>query len=99
MENLKQYLIEEIVNEIRSMEEEIKKSDEDISILEARIKVEKTMLNLDLPEKISEDTKYSVEALEGMLMMEKNHNEELKKDFEAARYRKKAIEKFEEGEL
>ena len=34
-----------------------------------------------------------------MLIMEKNKNAELKKEFEILRYRSQVIRKFEEGEL
>ena len=100
MENLKQYLLEDTTREIKAKEEEVRKSDEELKVLESRIKVENKMSEMkDIPEEIAEDVKYSAEALESMLMMEKDRNVELKKDLKVLNYRKQAINKFEDEEL
>jgi len=100
MINLKQYLIEDTNKKIKEIEEEIKKSDEESALLEAKLKVENKMSNMkDIPEEIEEDVKYSAQALESMFFVEKNKNTELKKELELLRYRKQVINKFEDGEL
>lgn len=101
MENIKQQLLDEIINELKEKENEIKKSSEEIKLLEARIKVEKIFFELkDITEEIREDVKYSLEALEGMLILERNKNTQLKRDFEVLRIRKQVIrDKFEEGDF
>ena len=100
MENLKQYLIEDTNKKIKETEEEVRNSDEELKVLEAKLKVEEKFLEIkDIPEGIKEDIKYSVEAIKGMIQMEKDKNGELKKEFEILRYRKQVINKFEDEEL
>ncbi len=101
MENIKQHLLDGTVNELKEKDGEIKKSDEEIELLTAKIKVEKRFFELkDITDEIREDVKYSLEALEGMLMMEKDKNSQLKKEFEVLRIRKQVIrDKFEEGDF
>ena len=100
MKNIKQQLIDEIVAKLKEIEQEIKSSDDELKILEAKLKVENQFSKMnDLKEDLKEDVKYSVIALEGMLVMESNRNAELKKDFEILRFRKQVINKFEDGEL
>jgi hypothetical protein len=43
--------------------------------------------------------KYSVQALEGMLMMEQQKNAELRQDLQISKYRLAVIDKFGDGEL
>ena len=100
MKNLKQTLIDEPKNQMEEIEKKIEESDKETELLEAKLKVEKKMLEMrDLPEGIAEDVKYSVQALEGMLQMEKNSNAEFKKEFEILRYRSQVIRKFDDMEL
>ncbi len=100
MENLKQYLIEEIDKEIKEKEVEIKNSDEELKILEAKFKVEKKLSEMkDIYEEIKEDVKYSVGAIKDMILMEKNRNVELRKELKMLQARKQVINKFEDGEL
>lgn len=100
MENLKQRLTEEINKEIKEKEEEIKNSGQELEILEARLKVEKKLSEIeDVSEEIKEDIKYSIQAIEGTILMEKERNAELKKEFEVLKYRKQIIGRFEDGEL
>jgi len=100
MKNIKQHLIDEIKIRIEQTQKELEESDEEPKILEAKLKVENKFSKMtDLKEDLKEDVKYSVQALEGMLIMEKNKNAELKKEFEILRYRSQVIRKFEEGEL
>lgn len=101
MENIKQQLLDCTVNELKEKEAEIKKSGEEIELLTAKIKVEKRFFGMkDISDEIREDVKYSLEALEGMLTMEKDRINQLKKDFEILRIRKKIIkDKFEEGDF
>jgi exonuclease VII large subunit len=100
MENLKQYLPENTTREIEAKEEEVRKSNEELEVLESRIKVENKMSTMkDIPEEIAEDVKYSAEALESMLIMEKDRNAELEKELKVLNYRKQVINKFEDGEL
>src|SRR3989338_3810189 len=100
MKNLKQTLIDETKNQMEEIEKKIEESDKETELLEAKLKVEKKMLEMrDLPEGIAEDVKYSVQALEGMLQMEKNSNAEFKKEFEILRYRSQVIRKFDDMEL
>ena len=53
----------------------------------------------DIPEELEEDVKYSIQALENMLAMEKNRNEGLKKELKMLQYRKQVINKFEEEDF
>lgn len=85
MENIKQYLKEKIQNQIKNIEAEIKKSDEELEIFEMDLKVEKKILEMQdvdmfLDAECKEDVKYSIEAIENMFTMEGSKNEELKKD-------------------
>lgn len=101
MTNLKQYLIEEITNEIVAKEGEIQESDHELEMLGAKLKVENKALGMqDLKEHLKEDFKYSAQALEGMVTQEQQKNTELKKDFEMLKYRKAVIEsQFSDNEL
>jgi len=100
MENKKQYLAEENKKEIERTNEEIKKSDEELEVLEARLKIEKKFSEMeDIDGNIKEDIKYSVQALEDMILMEKDKNSELKKDLQILIARKQVISKFEEEDL
>ncbi len=101
MENIKQYLKDETREKIEKTEKEIEESNKELAILEAKLKVEKRLEKLKdgLDENLKEDVKYSVYALEDMLRMEKNRNEELKKDFQTLRVRKKVIDNFEEEDF
>lgn len=100
MANQKKNLLEENKKEIEKLKKEIEKSDSEIDFFCAKLKVENKMaLMEDAPKDIEENIKYSAQALESMLLMEKNRNAELKKDFEILNYRKKVINKFEDEEL
>jgi hypothetical protein len=100
MENIKQHLLGDTISEFKAKEAEIKKSDEEIKILEAKIKVEKRFFELkDITEEMREDVKYSLQALEGMAMMEKERNANLRKELEMLRVRKQVINKFEEEDF
>lgn len=100
MTSLKQHLIEDTDKKIKETEEEIKKSDEELNILESKLKVERRMSEMeDIPEGIEEGIKYSIQAIESMILMEKDRNAELKKELEILRYRKQVINKFEDREL
>jgi len=100
MENIKQYLKDEIRKEIEETEKEIEESNKELVILEAKIKVEEKMARLkDLKEELEDDVKYGVIALKEILLMEKNRNDELKKDFEIMRVRRKVIDNFEKEDL
>lgn len=100
MGNLKQRLLEDTTREIKVKEGEVRKSDEELKVLESRLEVENKMSAMkDIPEEIVEDVKYSVEALKSMLMMEKDRNAELKKELKVLNYRKQVINKFEDEEL
>jgi len=101
MKNTKQYLIKETDREIAGREKEVKKSDEELEILNARLKVEKKSLGMkDIKEDLKEDFKYSVIALQDMIAMEENKNFELKKDLEILKYRKEVINsQFSDNEL
>jgi len=100
MENIKEYLKKEIAGEIEEIEKEIKESDRDIRIWEARVKVEKKLATFtDLDEDMESNVKYGTIALEDFLLMEKNRNKELKNERKLIIRRKKSIDQFEEEEL
>jgi hypothetical protein len=100
MKNKKQYLVEMVDREILGYEKEVKESDKELESLELRLKVEKELIKVkDLEKEIKEDVKYSVLALENILVMENNKNIDLKKELKIAKYRKGVIEKFKKGEL
>ncbi len=100
MENLKQYLIEDVNKKIEEADEEIKESNEELEILESKLKVEEKFLSMkDIEKEIKEDVKYSVQAIGNMMVMEKNRNIKLKKDLKILQFRKKVIDKFEDEEL
>ncbi|MCX6719829.1 MAG: hypothetical protein NTV36_01865 [Candidatus Staskawiczbacteria bacterium] len=68
--------------------------------MEARVKVEKRFFELkDIKEGMREDVKYSLQALESMVMMEKERNFELRKESELLRARKQVINMFESGDF
>ena len=101
MTNLKQHLIEEATNNITAKEREINESDQELTVLSAKLKVENKTLGMqDLKEHLKEDFKYSAQALDGMLTQEQHRNAELKKELEMLKYRKAVIEsQFSENEL
>lgn len=101
MTNIKQHLIDEAVNEITVKEREIQESDKELEILNARLIVEKKAEGMkDIKEHLKEDFKYSIQALESMIVMEQNKNFTLKKDMEMLKYRKAVIEsQFSDNEL
>ena len=96
MEDLKQQLLDDTIRGVKEKEEEIEKSNKEIEFLEARVKVEKRFFELkDIKEEMKEDVKYSLQALESMVMMEKERNSELRKESELLRVRKQVINMFE----
>lgn len=101
MTNLKQHLIDEAMNEIAVKESEIQESDGELKVLNARLTVEKKTAGMkDIKKDLKEDFKYSIQALEGMITMERNRNSELKKEMEMLKYRKAVIEsQFSDNEL
>lgn len=101
MKNIKQHLADENKNNIADKEKEIGESDEELTILRARLKVEKKSLDMkDIRESLKEDFIYSAQALESMLAMEGNRNSELKRGLEILKYRKAVIEsQFSDEEL
>jgi len=100
MTNLKQTLIDETKKRVEELEKEIEESGKEVELLEAKLKVESKMASMkDLPQEVAEDVKYSVQALESMLQMEKNRNTELQKEFEILRHRSQVIRKFDDVEL
>ncbi|MFH1759424.1 MAG: hypothetical protein ABH822_02620 [Patescibacteria group bacterium] len=100
MSDFKQRFFGEVEAEVKKVMEEIEESEREIKDLESKIKVERKMSESDnLKEEIAEDIKYSVQALESMLLMEENRKAELERGFEMARLRKETIKKFEEVEL
>lgn len=100
MGNIKQYLKDKISKNIEETEKQIEESNKELRILEAELKVEKKFSELeDIAEVIKDDVKYSVQAIESMLAMEQNKNEELKKELKILRTRKQVIDKFEEEDF
>lgn len=100
MTNMKQRLTDESKNEVAAEEREIKISDEELETLEAKIKVENKFLKMkDIKDDLKDQVKYSVQALEGMLMMEQQKNAELRQDLQISKYRLAVIDKFGDGEL
>lgn len=101
MTNVKQHLIDETTNEIATKEKEIQESDKELEILNAKLIVEKKAEGMkDIKEHLKEDFKYSIQALESMIVMEQNKNFALKKDMEMLKYRKAVIEsQFSDNEL
>ncbi|SRR4030042_2471092 len=100
MENIKEYLKKEILEEIQKIQGDIKKSNEEIKIWEAKIKVEERLEDFkDLNEEMENDVKYGILALKDFLLMERNKIEELNKEFELLRRRKQVLDKFEEQDL
>lgn len=101
MKNLKQHLIDQAVAEIAAKENEIKASDEELTVLGARLKVEKKTLGMqDLKEHLKESFTYSLQGLETVIAQEQQQNAELKKDLEMLKYRKAVIDsQFTDTEL
>lgn len=101
MENIKQYLIEEITGSITAKEQEINESDRELEILSAKVEVERKTLDMqDLKEDLREDFQYSAQALESILAQEQRRNTELKKDLEILKYRKAVVKsQFSDTEL
>lgn len=92
MVHIKQRLMEETQRSITAGETEIKKSDEELELLGAKLTVEKKALGMqDIPDGLKEDFEYSVQALKDMIIMEENRNAELKKELEVLKYRKAVI--------
>ena len=101
MTNIKQHLIEETTNDITTKEREIHESDQELTVLGAKLKVENKTLGMqDLKEQLKEYFKYSAQALEGMLAQEQQRNTELKKELEMMKYRKAVLEsQFSDNDL
>lgn len=101
MKNIKQYLIEEATSQIGAKEREIQESEEELRILSARLKIENKSLKMkDMKEYLKDDFRYSVQALENMIVMEQNRSSELKKELEVLKYRKAVIDsQFTDNEL
>ena len=101
MKNLKQHLIDQATEEITAKENDIKMSDEELTVLGARLKVEKKTLGMqDLKEHLKESFTYSLQGLETVIAQEQQHNAELKKDLEMLKYRRAVIDsQFTDGEL
>lgn len=101
MKNLKQHLIDQATAEITAKENDIRVSDQELTVLGARLKVEKKTLGMqDLKEHLKEDFTYSLQGLETVITQEQQQNAELRKDLEMLKYRKAVIEsQFTNGEL
>ena len=101
MNNLKQYLIDEIKKDVTAKDLEISESDKDIEILSGKLKVERKASTMkDMPDELREDFKYSLLALEGMFSTEQKRNLELKTDLKVLRFREAVIEsQFPSGDL
>ena len=100
MEDLKQKLLDDTIKGFKEKEEEIEKSNKELELLDARVKVEKRFFELkDITEEMKEDVKYSLQALESMVIMEKERNAELRKESELLRVRKQVINMFENGDF
>ena len=101
MTNLKQHLIEEATNNITAKEREINESDQELTVLSAKLKVENKTLGMqDIKEHLKEDFKYSAHALDGMVTQEQERNTELKKELEMMKYRKAVLEsQFSDNDL
>ncbi len=101
MIHTKQHLTVEVVRNLVANEQEIKASDEELQILNAKLKVEKKTRDMeDMPENLTHEFSYSIQALENMIVVEQNRNLELKTDQEVMQYRKKVIEsQFTDSEL
>lgn len=101
MKNLKQHLIDLATSDIIAKEQEIKESDEELSVLNAKLKVEKKTLGMqDLKEHLKESFTYSLQGLETVISQEQQQNTELKNDLEMLKYRKAVVEsQFTDGEL
>ena len=96
-ENTKTYLKDKIKKQIEHAKEEIKKSDEEIKLLEADLEVEKKMLGmLDIDAHLDKDdkesAKFGIEAAEGELFQEKEKNDNLKKNLKFFEYKLKVLE-------
>ena len=97
MENIKQYLTEKVKKQIENTKNEIKKSDEEIEIIEVDNRVDRKileMLDVDahLNTESKENVKYTLEAAEGMLLQGKERNANLRKDLKILEYKLKVIE-------
>ena len=97
MENIKQYLTEKVKKQIEDTKNEIKKSDEEIEIIEVDNRVDRKileMLDVDahLNTESKENVKYTLEAAEGMLLQGKERNANLRKDLKILEYKLKVIE-------
>jgi hypothetical protein len=100
MEDLKQQLLDDTIKVFKEKEEEIEKSNKELELLDARVKVEKRFFELkDITEEMKEDVKYSLQALESMVIMEKERNAELKKESELLKVRKQVINMFEKEDF
>lgn len=99
--NTKQKLSEEISREIENKEKELEESDKEIIDLKIRMKIDNKALEMkDMKEELREDFKYSVQALENILVMEENKNSESKQGLEILKYRKAVLEsQFTDNEL
>ena len=97
MENINQYLTEKVKKQIEDTKNEIKKSDEEIEIIEVDNRVDRKileMLDVDahLNTESKENVKYTLEAAEGMLLQGKERNANLRKDLKILEYKLKVIE-------
>jgi hypothetical protein len=100
MEDLKQQLIDNTIKEFKEKEEKIEKSNKELELLDAKVKVEKRFSELkDIKEDMREDVKYSLQALESMVMMEKERDTQLRKELEILRVRNQVINMFESGDF
>lgn len=92
MVHIKQRLMEETQRGITAGETEIKRSNEEIEILGAKLLVEQKALGMqDIPDGLKEDFECSVQVLKDMIIMEENRNAELEKELEVLKYRKAVI--------
>jgi hypothetical protein len=100
MPTVKQRLIELTQNYIAAKEREVKESDEELEMLEANLKVEKRIFSSkDTKAELKNEAKYGVETFEGLLLMERDKNAELKKEIEVERNKLKVIGTFGADEL
>jgi len=92
MQDYKWELMDKFDSEISALEKEFRESSEDLRLSRARLVVEKKSRDMQDADNLREDFEYSVQAIESIIAMDQNRNEELKNGLEMAKYRRAVLE-------
>lgn len=100
MSDLKQKLKESVEGNLEREQKDLKESDDELKMLKANLAVEHKLAKaINLKEELKEELKYSIQALESMIVMEENRNNKTKINIEMLQHKLGAVNGCTDVEL